>query len=390
MDRVSEKNLKFIMDEAKSSLETQLLLVNFLQEMKEAKEGKNQSTKKQKTGQLLANTNQEKEDETPETAALGFVIPEDKALGRSGTRYSGWKKAMLLEVFAYCGGPKWSLAKRRIDSLLQCQQVFEFVFELNLTDDKRAFDRSTTTSKLGTFEALFALHQALGNRLYNMEVREGFVDWASVGFFTVEDLTTVDGREVYIRERLSKIRKVVPEEFMPHLRSDKYSNIDIASNFSYMRAHLLLSKGNHLELHTLFPKLKRSLQRTLSEDVGAAVSPNAVKTEKKAKKDKDDGSSPSLGPADDPKALKSGKRPRNIKLKASESDAEKDAKLSKKGANVEVEVGDEEVPSPPEDALPHLSSSGAGASSGAAESRGSASIFASAPSSGAQKEGQGP
>ena len=146
-----------------------------------------------------------------------------------------------------------------------------------MTDENRVFDRSSTTSKKGTFEALFVLHKALGNRLYDFQVRDDFVDWAISGFFVLEDVTLVDGRELRVTDRRSQITKAIPKDFAKFMTTERYQSTDIKCNFNYTRAHLKLSQGQVLELSTLFPKPRRVLQRSISEEVGAAAPPSPSK-----------------------------------------------------------------------------------------------------------------
>lgn len=123
IDRASQKNLDYIMSEARKSLEIQVLLVSTLEEFNAQKAGTQVSRKKTRAS---ASDPAGEREEIRDESAPAFVIAPSVGLGRAGTRYAGWKKGLLLEVFSYCDGVRWSNARKLLDSLVQCQQVFEY------------------------------------------------------------------------------------------------------------------------------------------------------------------------------------------------------------------------------------------------------------------------
>lgn len=270
LDKVQQENIDAIMAEARGNLEVQVLLLSTIKDWKAQKDGTAAAPKRKNKSAQFDDSGDDSGGR--DDAGPPFEIDQKLTLGRSGTRYAAWKKALFLELFHYCGGRRWNPAKKLLDSLPQLQQVFEYSFDLNISDPTRRQDRSVQTNKKATFEALAALHEAHGRRLLSIDVRDGAVEWTKQGCFSVVDTTQKDGaRRIVVTDRFANRVANLPEYMLSDCQDAPLTNDNIMMKYSYQGAYLKINASDKFECHNLFPRAKRQLVRRMSDDVGASV-----------------------------------------------------------------------------------------------------------------------
>ena len=276
--------MQWLNDHLKDDIALQVITVDFVETAIAEKEGKPSEPplKKKKTFQ---------EEEVPEPheddTAPGFTIEPTVELPRQAAKYSGWKKNLITELFAFCEPKVWSRAKKLVDSLLLLKQLMCFAFNLKCFDDKTS-DKVGHKLKATVFASLHVVYLANGRRLRSVFLIDQFVDWGVEGFFSIEVVVTdtkkQDKREIRVYDKIhqSKMR-VVPDDMMPRL-GVTVSNRVIECNFCWEDAFIFIdeAKASKLVFSTLFPQLKRSLARKISDELGATEALSSQGCEKRA------------------------------------------------------------------------------------------------------------
>lgn len=267
MNRIREKNMKWLTERLENDLELQVLTVSSVEDTLAEREGGGEKQCKRKKKTSDGNDEKIFRDDEP-----GFIIDPSVHLPRQAVKYAAWKKGLLSELFCYCEPMVWSAARKKVDSHIMLKQILEFCFEIRCMSDATS-DKVSLKGKLQVFEALRILHKSLGRRLSQVYMLNGFVDWSSEGFFSVEVVLRSPNskREIFMVDKLHNAKRVqIPNELMPDKKIE-ITDKSIGSNCSWPDAFMYIdtAKQSVLVLSTLFPKVQRALTRNLSDELGA-------------------------------------------------------------------------------------------------------------------------
>eukprot|EP00971_Amphidinium_carterae_P352469 6492610-Amphidinium_carterae.4 len=201
------------------------------------------------------------------------IAPSDK-LGRSGKRYSGWLKPIMIQVLAYLEPAKFPVSQKKLDSIDIMKQVLEFSTGVRCTDAETS-DHSSSIMKLATFESLLSLYMARGQMASTLVIKESQIDWTTDGIYII-DSSVAGCLEVW--SRVHKCRKRIPEEVIDGREGGLKSFTDgcIRKNFSEEDAFISMRDGKQFKLKSLYPQhivMGRKLKKRLSDELGATAPP---------------------------------------------------------------------------------------------------------------------
>ena len=176
--KVNQQNMKIINDACNGQIETQMLVMDFIEQYKQKGMNlqecmKGRSEKRKAKLCPAAGLAPAADDEAE------FVIPEGAMLPKNCRKYAGWKVGLLEELFQYCEPGTFSITKKQLDSQPLARQILEFAFGLKagLADGKSdsitTLARGGVISKKEVFDALKSLYGALGRRLRNLIIVDG-------------------------------------------------------------------------------------------------------------------------------------------------------------------------------------------------------------------------
>ena len=271
--KVNQQNMKIINDACNGQIETQMLVMDFIEQYKQKGMNlqecmKGRSEKKKAKLCPAAGLAHAADDEAE------FVIPEGAMLPKNCRKYAGWKVGLLEELFQYCESGTFSITKKQLDSQQLARQILEFAFGLKagLADGKSdsitTLARGGVISKKEVFDALKSLYGALGRRLRNFVIVEGDVHWPTQGIYRIERLQASDeNHKTIVYNRFMDRRAEIPDDLV---RGMAVKDLPVEQNFSMDGALIFVATGESLILSSLFPRIKqmRALRRRLSDHLG--------------------------------------------------------------------------------------------------------------------------
>ena len=261
INKISDRQVRVIVERVKDSVEKQLLVLDFLDNLEEGKTPVKPTKSRSKE---VCDTDPDYASDEP-----GFDIDDKEELNRHAMKYSGWRKSLCLELLSFVEPNMFHPAKKtKLDSATLAKQLMEFGFGLVVLDEK-ASDKPMTKVKKEAFERLRSVYISLGKRFRNLELAsdKGFsVDWSKHGIYKVEHQKENDDEYVQLTDKFAAKKVVLPSELVEGIKLDYFTNDKINRNWSQLAAVLVFPNGETLECHTLFPKLKRTLTKQLSQE----------------------------------------------------------------------------------------------------------------------------
>ena len=252
--KVHDKNVQQIVDAVKDDLEIQMLVINYLADMQSDREGKGKPKKSKSKESMLALEDSEVDDDQP-----GFQIPGSAELSGKSMRLTNWKKGLIVELLAYCEPKKFSLALRKVDSINLARQLFCTGWGVETFDSTKS-DRITTRNKKLAFDRFRSLYIGNGRLPREVDLVDGFADFATHGHYSIETVSCSTGMEVRVTDKRQSKVALVPSEMLTNPTAT-YNPKDIKLNYSYAEAFIVLPDGSSLGLGNLFPKVRRVLNK---------------------------------------------------------------------------------------------------------------------------------
>lgn len=194
---ISEKQMKMITSRCQSSVDTQLLVIAYFDELEEKRAGTAQKkkTKGKDASQLMC-------DGPTGDDAPGCTINRDETLNRHHAQYSGWKRATTMSLCSYCEPTVFPPHKKpTVDSVQVAKQVLERGWDVD-TNDKTS-DRPPSLNKALQFDNLRAAYIAAGRPLKKITLRNGVVNWDIDGCYEIcRQDPTGSGQVVQLKDRV--------------------------------------------------------------------------------------------------------------------------------------------------------------------------------------------
>lgn len=272
IQKVQTKNLQLITEYCQDDLETQMLVLSYIEDLREQKSGKNRL---KKSGGAPDTGMKAVEDDEPASCGPGFAIPDSHEVSDKQVKFANWKKQLIVELFSSVEPRVFSIAVVKVDSLQLARQLLTYGWDVECIDSPKS-DKCSTRKKKDLFERLRQLYMGLGSRLRSIELHDGFVDWSRHGHYSLEDIQTPAGREVRIQDKVAGKFACIPSEIVGG-HSGVWSAKDNMCNFSYNDAKIKVPSGGEFVLASLFPKVRRNRSRRMSEEL-AAVSHGGKQT----------------------------------------------------------------------------------------------------------------
>lgn len=247
-------------------LEMQMLVLAYIQDVRDEKAGKKKPGKTSKGGASEHDRRLALEDDTAPSGP-GFIINDSAELSGKQVKFANWKKQLVVELFSYCEPRTFSSAVVRVDSLQLAKQLLTYGWDIKVMDTAKS-DKCTAWRKKDQFERMRQLYMGLGSRLRNIELVDGFVDWSRFGHYALEDVQTPLGREVKVHDKVANKHACIPSEWVAGI-AGVWTLKDIVCNYSYMDAKVQLPDRGELVLASLFPKVRKQLSRRISEELSA-------------------------------------------------------------------------------------------------------------------------
>ena len=104
------------------------------------------------------------------------------------------------------------------------------------------------------FDALRALHRALGSRLRDLVIVEGNVVWLNQGIYRIERLQAADESQyrTTVYNRFMDRRADIPSDLVEVM---SMNDLEVFQNFSLDTAYVNVRTGGTLVLESLFPRI---------------------------------------------------------------------------------------------------------------------------------------
>ena len=279
MQRILDRQVKCIVERIRTDTNRQLLVLDFLDGLDAQERGE----KSQRRRAAKDDPGSEEDDEIASDEP-GFDIEAGAVLSKHMMKYAGWRKILCLEVLSYCEPRIFAPTRRaRIDSATHAKRFMEFGFCLNVLNESSS-DRPMTKNKRECFDRLRQVYIKLGRRFRSLTFKAGRnfdVDWTSQGVYTIAESKVAGTTTVELTDKFTDKTVTLPIEWLEGCPPGFFENEKIKENWSTQRASITLPSGEELECYSLFPKLKRTLARKLSDEymVAAPVTPTAADDE---------------------------------------------------------------------------------------------------------------
>lgn len=193
---ISEKQMKTIISRCSGSVETQLLVIAYLDELEEKRLGVQKKKQHEKDVAHLMLCDGPADDDAP-----GFVIPPTETLNRHHAKYSGWKRNTTMSLCAYCEPAVFPPHKKAtVDSVNVAKQLLERGWDVD-TNEKTS-DRPTSLNKATQFASLRAAYVAAGRPLRGITLRNGVINWDIDGCYEIIKQDQGSGSVVQLRDKV--------------------------------------------------------------------------------------------------------------------------------------------------------------------------------------------
>lgn len=264
LQKVQNRNMEDISKVCSDDLEMQMLVLAYIQDVREEKAGKMKPGKTSKGGASEHEQRLALEDDTAPSGP-SFIINDRAELSGNQVKFANCKKQLVVELFSYCEPRTFSPAVR-VDSLQLAKQLLTYGWDVEVVDATKS-DTCTTRRKRDQFERMLHLYMGLGSRFRNIELVDGFVDWSRFGHYALEDVQAPLG-QVKVHDKVANKHACIPSELVAGI-AGIWSSKDIVCNYSYMDAKVQLPDRGELVWASLFPKVRKQLSRRISEELPA-------------------------------------------------------------------------------------------------------------------------
>lgn len=193
---ISEKQMKTIISHCSNFVETQLLVIAYLDELDEKRSGTSKKKQKGKEEARFMLCDGPTDDDAP-----GFTIGADETLNRHHGKYSGWKRNATMSLCQFCEPSVFPPHKKTsVDCVNVAKQLLERGWDVD-TNEKTS-DRPCSLNKATQFANLRAAYVAAGRPLSNITLRNGTVNWDNDGCYEIVKQVQGSGSVMQLRDKV--------------------------------------------------------------------------------------------------------------------------------------------------------------------------------------------
>lgn len=188
-----------------------------------------------------------------------------RVLNQNQTVFRTWSAEMLRMLIFYADSKNMPLeVLNKITSKDKLLELVEYLWDVSIFSNRP--DRVSCLQLNALLPKMRAAYETSGSRLekINSHLREGFLDWRSIGHYQVTVVSPV-GRPKQFEVECHTLGKEVLVGADVTQGDDTLETLIVKQNFSLASAYLQTTSDSY-NISAFFPQLARQLRRSLSEE----------------------------------------------------------------------------------------------------------------------------